>query len=236
MLDLLQCPLCMKPLDASAKVLPCQHTFCQTCLQQHDASVPQQMCCPECRAAVPGSVEELPTNPLLVRLLDSLQDGDPLGTPRDRSVRYVSLADQEDLLCGYIQDLHLQLPKEGQNTQGVQAQALYDFRGNAPGELTMKSGDIIYLRWKLDDNWYYGEASESCGLVPVSVVQGIGDRPQPLALCRALCDFNANHLHPEDSKEYLTFFKVNLSILFIELYLPSLNYRTTKFLCRVYRT
>lgn len=97
----------------------------------------------------------------------------------------------------------------------VQAQALYDFQGNAPGELTMKSGDAIYLRWKLDDNWYYGEASESCGLVPVNVVQVTGDRPQPLALCRALCDFNANHLHPEDSKECLTFFKVNLSILFI---------------------
>ncbi|KAI7801332.1 E3 ubiquitin-protein ligase SH3RF1 [Triplophysa rosa] len=206
-LDLLQCPLCTKPLDASAKVLPCQHTFCKTYLQQHEASVPQQMCCPECRAAAPGSVEELPTNPLLVRLLDSLQDGGPLGTPRDRSRRYVGSADQEELLCGYIQDLRLQLPKEGQNTRGVQAQALYDFQGNAPGELTMKSGDVVYLRWKLDDNWYYGEASESCGLVPVSGVQVVGERPQHLAFCRALCDFNANNFHPDDSKEWLTFFK-----------------------------
>lgn len=128
MLDLLQCPLCTKPLDASAKVLPCQHTFCKTCLQQHEASVPQQMCCPECRAAVPGPVEDLPTNPLLVRLLDSLQDGGPLGTPRDRSARYVSSADQEDLLCGYIQDLHLQLPKEGQDTRGVRSACTFCIR------------------------------------------------------------------------------------------------------------
>lgn len=94
----------------------------------------------------------------------------------------------------------------------VQAQALYDLQGNAPGELTMKSGEVVYLRCKLDDNWYYGEASESCGLVPVSGVQVMGERPQHLGFCRALCDFNANNLHPDDSKEWLTFFKVNLSV------------------------
>jgi len=90
----------------------------------------------------------------------------------------------------------------------VQAQALYDFQGNAPGEITMKSGDIIYLRWKVDDNWYYGESKESTGLLPVNVVRVISE--QPLALCRALYDFNANNLDPDDSKECLTFFKVNL--------------------------
>lgn len=90
----------------------------------------------------------------------------------------------------------------------VQAQALYDFQGNAPGEITMKSGDIIYLRWKVDDHWYYGESKESSGLVPVNVVRVLSE--QPLALCRALYDFNANNLDPDDSKECLTFFKVNL--------------------------
>ncbi|XP_048032792.1 E3 ubiquitin-protein ligase SH3RF2 [Megalobrama amblycephala] len=199
-LDLLECPLCMEPLDVSAKVLPCQHTFCKPCLLQHEASHPHQMCCPECRAAVPGSVEELPTNPLLLRLLESLQERGPSGTPRDRS-RYVSSTVQEDLSSSYIQDLP--------DTQGVQAQALYDFHGNAPGELTMKSGDIIYLRWKVDDNWYYGESKESSGLVPVNVLRVISEQPQPqpLALCRALYDFNANNLDPDDSKECLTFFK-----------------------------
>ncbi len=108
-LNLLECPSCMEPLDASAKVLPCQHTFCMACLQQHQASHPHQMCCPECRAAVPGSVQELPTNPLLLRLLQSLQDRGPLGSPRDRSVRYISSTVQEDLLSSYFQDL----PRQG---------------------------------------------------------------------------------------------------------------------------
>ncbi|KAL1246857.1 hypothetical protein QQF64_034771 [Cirrhinus molitorella] len=208
-LNLLECPLCMEPLDVSAKVLPCQHTFCKACLQQHEASHPHQMCCPECRAAVPGSVEELPTNPLLLRLLESLQEQGPLGTPRDRSVRYVSSAVQEDLLSSYIQDPS----NPGQNKQGVQAQAVYDFQGNGPGELTMKSGDVIYLRWRVDDNWYYGEGKDSSGLVPVNVVRVISEQPQPLAVCRALYDFNANNLDPGDSKECLTFFKVNLFTL-----------------------
>uniref|UniRef100_A0A8C1U2Q7 SH3 domain containing ring finger 2 n=1 Tax=Cyprinus carpio TaxID=7962 RepID=A0A8C1U2Q7_CYPCA len=202
-LDLLECPLCLEPLEESAKVLPCQHTFCLPCLQQHEASHPHQMCCPECRAAVPGSVQELPTNPLLLRLLESLQEPGPLGTPRDRSGRYISSAVQEDLLNSYIHDL----PKERQYTQGVQARALYDFQGNAPGELTMKSGDLIYLRWRVDDNWYYGEGKESSGLVPINVLRVISEHPQPLALCRALYDFNANNLDPDNSKECLTFFK-----------------------------
>jgi len=116
-LDLLECPLCMEPLDVSAKVLPCQHTFCKSCLQQHEASHHHQMCCPECRTAVPGSVEELPTNPLLVRLLESLQERVPLGTPRDRSGRYVSSTVQEKLLGSYIQ----YLPKQEQDTQGVRS-------------------------------------------------------------------------------------------------------------------
>lgn len=95
----------------------------------------------------------------------------------------------------------------------VQAQAVYDFQGNAPGELTMKSGDIIYLRWRVDDNWYYGEGKDSSGLVPVDVVRVISEQPQPLAVCRALYDFNANNLDPGDSKECLTFFKVHLCTL-----------------------
>ncbi|XP_073676901.1 E3 ubiquitin-protein ligase SH3RF2 [Garra rufa] len=202
-LNLLECPLCMEPLEVSAKVLPCQHTFCKACLQQHEASHPHQMCCPECRAAVPGSVEELPANPLLLRLLQSLQERGPLGTPRDRSVRYVSSAVQEDLLSSYLQDTS----KPGQNTQGVQAQAVYDFQSTAPGELTMKAGDVIYLRWRVDDNWYYGDGKDNSGLVPVNVVRVISSQPQPMAVCRALYDFNANNLDPGDSKECLTFYK-----------------------------
>lgn len=72
---LLECPLCSEQLDVSAKVLPCQHTFCMSCLQKHQAAhAPSPLLCPDCRAPVPArTVEELPANLLLVRLLDGIQ-------------------------------------------------------------------------------------------------------------------------------------------------------------------
>lgn len=70
---LLECPLCLEKLDVSARVLPCQHTFCKSCLQRQEASHPQLLC-PECRAPVLArTVEELPPNILLVRLLEGIQ-------------------------------------------------------------------------------------------------------------------------------------------------------------------
>lgn len=70
---LLQCPLCLEQLDTSAKVLPCQHTFCKPCLQRQETGH-SQLLCPECQTpAQAGTAEELPTNLLLVRLLEGLQ-------------------------------------------------------------------------------------------------------------------------------------------------------------------
>lgn len=70
---LLECPLCLEQLGVSAKVLPCQHTFCVTCLQRREAAHPRLLC-PECGAPVPGgTVAELPANLLLVRLLEGLR-------------------------------------------------------------------------------------------------------------------------------------------------------------------
>lgn len=86
MLALLECPLCLEPLDASAKVLPCQHTFCMSCLQRQETAH-SQLLCPECRTPVPArTVEELPANLLLVRLLEGLQG--PTGPSRSRQTAY----------------------------------------------------------------------------------------------------------------------------------------------------
>lgn len=86
LMALLECPLCYQQLDSSAKVLPCQHTFCASCLQREEAAH-SQLLCPECRAPVPGrTVEELPPNLLLVRLLEGLQ-----GPGRDRRTARYSL-------------------------------------------------------------------------------------------------------------------------------------------------
>lgn len=76
-LDLLNCPVCLGKLDATAKVLPCQHTFCQPCLQRI-LKARKELRCPECRTPVYCSIEELPANLLLVRLLEGIQSGQGL--------------------------------------------------------------------------------------------------------------------------------------------------------------
>uniref|UniRef100_A0A3B4AD07 RING-type domain-containing protein n=1 Tax=Periophthalmus magnuspinnatus TaxID=409849 RepID=A0A3B4AD07_9GOBI len=72
LLDLLECPVCLERLDATAKVLPCQHTFCRRCLQGIVGSR-GELRCPECRTLVECAVDELPSNILLVRLLDGIK-------------------------------------------------------------------------------------------------------------------------------------------------------------------
>ncbi|KAF4791845.1 hypothetical protein TURU_126950 [Turdus rufiventris] len=74
LLDLLECPVCFEKLDATAKVLPCQHTFCKPCLQRILKSQ-KELRCPECRTLVLGSIEQLPSNLLLIRLLDGVRCG-----------------------------------------------------------------------------------------------------------------------------------------------------------------
>lgn len=64
--------MCLERLDASAKVLPCQHTFCKRCLLGIVSSR-NELRCPECRTLVDCSVDELPSNILLVRLLDGIK-------------------------------------------------------------------------------------------------------------------------------------------------------------------
>lgn len=93
---LLECPLCLEKLDASAKVLPCQHTFCLPCLQRHEADQ-YQLFCPECSAPVPArTAEELPTNLLLVRLLERLNG--PSGPSKNtQKSRYAVPVSRESL-------------------------------------------------------------------------------------------------------------------------------------------
>uniref|UniRef100_A0A4W3GSY9 RING-type domain-containing protein n=1 Tax=Callorhinchus milii TaxID=7868 RepID=A0A4W3GSY9_CALMI len=73
-LDLLECPVCFERLEATAKVLPCQHTFCKACLQRIHSSR-KELRCPECRTPVACGIEELPVNLLLVRLLHGMKHG-----------------------------------------------------------------------------------------------------------------------------------------------------------------
>lgn len=78
LLDLLACPVCFEKLDVTAKVLPCQHTFCKPCLQRI-FKAHKELRCPECRTLVFCSIEALPANLLLVRLLDGVRSGQSTG-------------------------------------------------------------------------------------------------------------------------------------------------------------
>ncbi|OQV15120.1 putative E3 ubiquitin-protein ligase SH3RF1 [Hypsibius exemplaris] len=69
---LLECPVCLNTLNETSRVLPCQHTFCITCLED---IIGRRGCllCPECRTVVTTSIENLPRNILLMRLLEGLK-------------------------------------------------------------------------------------------------------------------------------------------------------------------
>lgn len=88
LLDLLECSVCLERLDTTAKVLPCQHTFCRRCLESILCSR-RELRCPECRILVGCGVDELPANILLVRLLDGIRQrpragANPGGSPPTR--------------------------------------------------------------------------------------------------------------------------------------------------------
>ncbi|XP_077519688.1 SH3 domain containing ring finger posh isoform X2 [Amblyomma americanum] len=76
--DLLECSVCLEQLDSTSKVLPCQHTFCRRCLDEIVHSH-KELRCPECRILVECSVDELPLNILLVRLLEGIKNNSRLG-------------------------------------------------------------------------------------------------------------------------------------------------------------
>ncbi|KAG9334833.1 hypothetical protein JZ751_006402 [Albula glossodonta] len=226
LLDLLECPLCLEKLDVTAKVLPCQHTFCKPCLRRL-AATRSELRCPECRTLVPSGIEELPANLLLMRLLEGLRQG-PGGAANRGSARYsVPLAqDRSGRKMREAQSSqppqHRQMPAHRSALDGASilfkihlylmvpwARALYNYRGNAPGELNVKTGDVIILRRKVDENWYHGETNGSSGLVPANMVHVVNQLPQPLPLCRALYDFDIKDKDQEDTKDCLTFLKVS---------------------------
>ena len=56
----------------SSQVLPCQHTFCKSCLHTI-VHTHKELRCPECRVLIKQKVDDLPSNILLIRLLDGIK-------------------------------------------------------------------------------------------------------------------------------------------------------------------
>ncbi|XP_061472941.1 E3 ubiquitin-protein ligase SH3RF2 [Rhineura floridana] len=210
--DMLNCPVCLEKLDISAKVLPCQHTFCKPCLQRILKSH-KELRCPECRVLVLCSIEELPANLLLIRLLDgirfgpnvmkfgSLQRSGVLSSPA--SIRQVRGDPTALQLNQYRLTDNPRIPMEGV----PQAKALYSYRGHNPGDLRFNKGDIIILHRQLDENWYLGEINGVSGVFPTNSVQVIKQLPQPQPLCRALYNFDLKSRNKNEKTDCLPFHK-----------------------------
>ncbi|XP_034878620.1 E3 ubiquitin-protein ligase SH3RF1 isoform X2 [Mirounga leonina] len=218
LLDLLECPVCLERLDASAKVLPCQHTFCKRCLLGIVGSR-NELRCPECRTLVGSGVEELPSNILLVRLLDGIKQrpwkpgpGGGSGTnctnalrAQSSSVANCSSKDLQSSQGGQQPRVQAWSPPVRGIPQLPCAKALYNYEGKEPGDLKFSKGDIIILRRQVDENWYHGEVNGIHGFFPTNFVQIIKPLPQPPPQCKALYDFEVKD--KEADKDCLPFAK-----------------------------
>uniref|UniRef100_A0A8C2CH04 E3 ubiquitin-protein ligase SH3RF1 n=1 Tax=Cyprinus carpio TaxID=7962 RepID=A0A8C2CH04_CYPCA len=216
LLDLLECPVCLERLDATAKVLPCQHTFCRRCLLGIVGSR-GELRCPECRTLVESGVDELPSNILLVRLLDGIKQrprrtGSMHGTYTNGSavagVRAQGAGGgQRDPGPTGAQSQRVQA--KSTPVRGVPqlpcAKALYNYDGKESGDLKFSKGDIIILRRQVDENWYHGEMGGIHGFFPTNFVQVIKPLPQPPPQCKALYDFELKD--KEADKDCLPFSK-----------------------------
>uniref|UniRef100_A0A5F9D302 RING-type E3 ubiquitin transferase n=1 Tax=Oryctolagus cuniculus TaxID=9986 RepID=A0A5F9D302_RABIT len=211
LLDLLECPVCFEKLDVTAKVLPCQHTFCKPCLQRI-FKAHKELRCPECRTLVLCSIEALPANLLLVRLLDSVRSGQSFG--RRGSIRRPGTLTLQDSRKGRTNARSLQaspfhlVPSVRIHMDGVpRAKALCSYRGQSAGDLSFNKGDVILLRRQLDENWYQGEINGVSGIFPASSVEVIKHLPQPPPLCRALYNFDLRNKDKGENQDCLTFLK-----------------------------
>ncbi|NXI43704.1 SH3R2 ligase, partial [Galbula dea] len=210
LLDLLECPVCFEKLDATAKVLPCQHTFCKPCLQRILKSQ-KELRCPECRTLVLCSIEQLPSNLLLIRLLDGVRCGQNVS--RFGSIQRSGVLSSPASIRRVPRGLQLHQHRLATNPrvhmEGVpRAKALYTYRGHNPGELRFNKGDIIMLLRQLDENWYLGEVNGASGVFPASSVQVIKHLPLPQPLGRALYSFDLRSRDKTENKDCLTFHKV----------------------------
>ncbi|KAK0080880.1 hypothetical protein PV325_013175 [Microctonus aethiopoides] len=202
--DLLECSVCLERLDTSSKVLPCQHTFCKKCLEEI-VSTHRELRCPECRVLVDVKIDDLPPNVLLMRILEGMRNA----TPKSAKPHARSIVGPQRLFGGHqvtpipavttnIAPVVLAIdPTRHANASAKQVhlhnqpygRAIYDYISKVPGDLSFKKGDIVVLRKKIDNNWYFGECGNNHGVFPLSYVQVMTPLPPHVPQCKALYDF-----------------------------------------------
>lgn len=186
--------------------------------------------CPECRILVRMQVDDLPPNVLLMRILGGLKldisskeiadvsstaatpqpkkeltrDPEPPKSNLEPSAlkpTVTPIPPPQQILprpvLGGAPLPHKYLP---QNV--CHAKALFDFQSNINGDLAFKKGDVIVLRRRIDQNWFYGHLNGREGAFPVNHVQIIV--PLPVPQCRAVFDFR---MGPNEEEGCLSFAK-----------------------------
>ncbi|CAD7680176.1 unnamed protein product [Nyctereutes procyonoides] len=158
LLDLLECPVCLERLDASAKVLPCQHTFCKRCLLGIVGSR-NELRCPECRTLVGSGVEELPSNILLVRLLDGIKQRPWKPGPGGGSGMNCTNA-----LRAQSSPVANCSSKDLQSSQGGQQPRVQAWSPPV-------RDDVLTVIRRVDENWAEGMLADKIGIFPISYVE-----------------------------------------------------------------
>ncbi|XP_060025463.1 E3 ubiquitin-protein ligase SH3RF3 isoform X3 [Lagenorhynchus albirostris] len=172
LLDLLECSVCLERLDTTAKVLPCQHTFCRRCLESIVCSR-HELRCPECRILVGCGVDELPANILLVRLLDGIRQRPRAGTspgsspparpgpgPGPGSGAASALAGPGGSASGSP----VLLP--------AATSANASLRGLAASRSALPAKDeVLTVIRRVDDNWAEGMLGDKIGIFPLLYVE-----------------------------------------------------------------
>ncbi|XP_054997342.1 E3 ubiquitin-protein ligase SH3RF3 isoform X1 [Sorex araneus] len=206
LLDLLECSVCLERLDTTAKVLPCQHTFCRRCLESIVCSR-HELRCPECRILVGCGVDELPANILLVRLLDGIrQRPRRAASPAGPGPAAASSAPGSPLSPGLRPLTSGRTAPLAKNpSQLPYGKALYSYEGKEPGDLKFNKGDVIVLRRRVDEHWFHGELHGVHGFLPASYVQCLRPLPQAPPQGKALYDFEMKDR--DQDKDCLTFTK-----------------------------
>ncbi|GAB1604478.1 E3 ubiquitin-protein ligase SH3RF3-like [Argonauta hians] len=191
--ELLECSVCLERLDHTSKVLPCQHTFCRRCLDEI-VSTKKELRCPECRTLVSYRVEDLPSNILLIRLLEGLKNANQTASsPTGPALRSKSSSRR-----------HESLPIHGSYTKRqFEANALYTYEAKESGDLSFKKGDIITICHQVDQNWYHGKLDGQEGYFPSSYVQVVNNFSSSVPQVKALYDFDINDENEKDCLKFL---------------------------------
>ncbi|XP_077983748.1 E3 ubiquitin-protein ligase SH3RF3-like [Glandiceps talaboti] len=203
--DLLECSVCLDRLDQTSKVLPCQHTFCKRCLEEiyHSRG---ELRCPECRVLVQIPVDQLPTNILLIRLLEGIRYPGARTSVFDKQSSYTRPEASAVTLGSHVpaKNTLSGVKHVKESTSKPCARALFDFDAKEAGDLSFKKDDLIHLLKKIDENWYQGDVNGQIGFLPSNYIHVLIPIPRDPPQCKAKYDFD---LRDQDGKDCLTFSK-----------------------------